>query len=385
MKRRLGLLFMLLVFACLSGVAFAANIQYTYDNLNRLIKVDYGNGRAIQYSYDQDGNRITQTINAAGSIVVTISPQAAADAGAEWSVDSGALQTSGATVSDLGVGQHTVTFSDVSGWTTPGSQNVSISDGQTASVSGTYVQQAGSLTVAISPQGAIDAGAEWNVDGGSWQSSGAIVSSLGIGQHTVSFKNISGWNTPANQTASVTSGQTASLTGAYVQMTGSLSVTLSPAGAITAGAKWNVDGGSWQDSGATVSALSTGQHTVSFNSIPGWNTPANQSASVTSGQTTSLTGTYAQQTGPLTVTINPSAAVSAGAMWAVDGGPWQSSGAIVSDLSVGQHTVSFKNIAGWSTPANQTATIASGQTAFLGCAYAKKHFPSAAIQLLLLQ
>lgn len=50
----------LLIFIWLSGVAFAANIQYTYDSLNRLIKVDYGNGTTIQYTYDADGNRVTK-------------------------------------------------------------------------------------------------------------------------------------------------------------------------------------------------------------------------------------------------------------------------------------------------------------------------------------
>lgn len=127
-------------------VAFAANIQYTYDSLNRLIKVDYGNGRAIQYSYDQDGNRIAQTVSATGSITVTISPQNAVNAGAEWNVDSGAWQTSGTTVSDLSVGQHTIAFSDVSGWTTPSNQSVSVSDGKTTSVTGTYATPAHLVT-----------------------------------------------------------------------------------------------------------------------------------------------------------------------------------------------------------------------------------------------
>ncbi|MBI5820984.1 MAG: hypothetical protein HZA88_18595, partial [Verrucomicrobia bacterium] len=43
-------------------------------------------------------------------------------------------------------------------------------------------------------------------------------------------------------------------------------------------------------------------------------------------------------TGSLQVTLAPTAAVSAGAQWQVDGGAWQNSGAIVSSLSVGSHT-----------------------------------------------
>jgi uncharacterized repeat protein (TIGR02543 family) len=57
----------------------------------------------------------------------------------------------------------------------------------------------------------------------------------------------------------------------------SLQVTITPAGAITAGAQWQVDGGAWQNSGATVTNLSAGSHTVSLSTISGyaftdWNT-----------------------------------------------------------------------------------------------------------------
>ena len=76
------------------------------------------------------------------------------------------------TQTGLLAGQHTVEFSDVAGWTKPGNQTVTISNGQTTTVTGTYTTQTGSLQVTISPQGAIDAGAQWRVDGGAWQVSG---------------------------------------------------------------------------------------------------------------------------------------------------------------------------------------------------------------------
>lgn len=39
--------------------AFAESLSYTYDSLNRLTKVDYGNGTVINYTYDAAGNRLT--------------------------------------------------------------------------------------------------------------------------------------------------------------------------------------------------------------------------------------------------------------------------------------------------------------------------------------
>lgn len=38
----------------------AEQVTHTYDDLNRLIKTDYGNGNYIEYSYDATGNRISR-------------------------------------------------------------------------------------------------------------------------------------------------------------------------------------------------------------------------------------------------------------------------------------------------------------------------------------
>ena len=74
--------------------------------------------------------------------------------------------------------------------------------------------------------------------------------------------------------------------------TGSLTVTISPAGAASAGAQWQVDGGALQNSGATVSGLSTGAHTVAFSTVSGYTTPAGQNVTITSGATATANGTY---------------------------------------------------------------------------------------------
>jgi YD repeat-containing protein len=42
--------------------ASAASVAYTYDDLNRLIKVDYGDGTVIEYTYDAAGNRLIQAV-----------------------------------------------------------------------------------------------------------------------------------------------------------------------------------------------------------------------------------------------------------------------------------------------------------------------------------
>ncbi|MHC4316880.1 MAG: hypothetical protein ACYSW3_30940, partial [Planctomycetota bacterium] len=55
----------------------------------------------------------------------------------------------------------------IADWNEPTDETVQINDGQTTTTSGTYNLQTGSLQVTISPQAAIDTGAQWRVDGGS--------------------------------------------------------------------------------------------------------------------------------------------------------------------------------------------------------------------------
>jgi alpha-tubulin suppressor-like RCC1 family protein len=74
-----------------------------------------------------------------GSLLVTISPSDAIDAGAQWRINSGAWQNSGVTISDLSVGEYTVEFKTVTDYNTPVSQTITINNDQTTSISGLYI------------------------------------------------------------------------------------------------------------------------------------------------------------------------------------------------------------------------------------------------------
>jgi len=45
--------------------SYAETINYIYDELNRLIRVEYGNGTVIEYIYDKAGNRVTEILDTA--------------------------------------------------------------------------------------------------------------------------------------------------------------------------------------------------------------------------------------------------------------------------------------------------------------------------------
>jgi hypothetical protein len=72
-----------------------------------------------------------------GSLTVTI--VGPTGSGAQWKVDNGTWRASGTSV-NLSVGSHKVTFSTVSGWTTPAAQSVTITNGANLPIIGTYVQ-----------------------------------------------------------------------------------------------------------------------------------------------------------------------------------------------------------------------------------------------------
>jgi hypothetical protein len=76
-------------------------------------------------------------------------------------------------------------------------------------------QKTGLLRVIIYPQEAIDAGAKWRVDGGSWRDSGYTETGLTVGVHKVEFKDIDGWAKPGYKIIEIQAGRIATESGKY--------------------------------------------------------------------------------------------------------------------------------------------------------------------------
>ncbi len=174
--------------------------------------------------------------------------------------------------------------------------------------------QTGSVQVTLAPAGAISAGAKWNVDsganwsaaGGGWQSSGATVSGLSPGTHDVYFMTAAGWASPVSTAITITAGATTPVTGTYTQLAGSLTVELTPAAALAAGAQWNVNGEAWQNGGATVSGLTAGSgYTINFNNIGSWASPQSASGTISSTSATTAVAAYLQTAGASFTTLTP--------------------------------------------------------------------------------
>ncbi len=118
---------------------------------------------------------------------------------------------------------------------------------------------------------------------------------------------VSGFETPADESVVVAAGSNTIIHTAYSEIvpeTGAIRCTLTPAGAVSAGARWAVlnDGSNlvWQTSGAVVSGLEPGSYMVFFKMVEGYDSPAARSVNVQAGQTTEIAGAYAGQTvGPV--------------------------------------------------------------------------------------
>lgn len=78
----------------------------------------------------------------------------------------------------------------------------------------------------------------------------------------------------------------------YVKPPGLIKVTIAPKQAAAAGAKWKLDNGDWNESGAVVSGIIPGRHIVSFSDVSGWTRPKDLSVAIVKNQTRLVTGTY---------------------------------------------------------------------------------------------
>lgn len=168
--------------------------------------------RTADCSWDIDAAADAVTITAPetepGALRVAILPEAVLGMGAQWDLDGGDLQDSGTTVTGLAPGTYTVTFTDVEGWTTPASQEVTVTSGNTSEVTGTYTQPPGALVVILLPTNAAEEGAQWNLDGGAWQDSATTLTGLAPGTYTVNYRELDGWIAPPSEQVTITSGNT---------------------------------------------------------------------------------------------------------------------------------------------------------------------------------
>ncbi len=192
----------------------------------------------------------------------------------------------------------------------------------------------GSLVVNLSPAGAVSAGAQWQVDGGTYYSSGGVAPVLTPGSHTVSFKSVSGYTTPSSQIVTISANAQTTAGGTYtLNAPSTYTLTLNQGG--SAGYIVNQPSGTWNGSAYVYNAGSLIQLTANANfgyHFVNWSGDVSGTANpttLTMNGNKSVTANFAAgdpNLGTITVTIQPPEAVAAGVTWGFNDNDFRASG-----------------------------------------------------------
>ncbi len=203
------------------------------------------------------------------------------------------------TLSNLSIGDYTIAWGDVAGWTKPSGETQAVTDGGTTTFTGTYIPIVVG-TAAINPDPAINA--PWTLTGPySYSQSGTgdqALSNLPVGDYTVAWGDVAGWTKPGGETKAVTDGGTATFTGTYIPIVVGTAVVNPDPDSINA--PWTLTGPySYSQSGTGDQALSNlpvGDYTIAWGDVAGWTKPGGETKAVTDGGTTTFTGAYSPST-----------------------------------------------------------------------------------------
>ncbi len=230
----------------------------------------------------------------------------------------------------------------------------------------TTTTQTGSLKVTLSPAGAVSAGAQWRVDGGSYRNSGDTATGLTPGSHTVSFKAVAGYTTPADHTVTITGGAIANDSGAYTAITPSTYTLTLNQGGVTGyivNQPFGSGSGNIYNAGAVVQLTAnanSGYHFVSWGGdVSGTVNPT--SITMNGNKTVSASFAYGDPSlGTMVVTIVPPEAAAAGVTWGFNETDFRASGSSL-QYWPGTYLIYVNGANGW-IGYPSWVTVTAGQT-----------------------
>lgn len=204
---------------------------------------------------------------------------------ARW-IFGGKEYESGQKAEGIPTGRHTVSFSDVPGWTKPENAPVTIKNKETAGISEKYVRHTGAVKVDIAGTGE----GRWSLDGKGNFPSGWTEKNVVVGPYKILFSDVSGRIKPEPLPVTVVHNTTTSIKAEYVKNTGSVTVKIDG----PEEARWTVDGRGSYASGQTVGEILPGGHTISFTYVKGWKSPSDVKITIQKDATASAEGKYTE-------------------------------------------------------------------------------------------
>lgn len=284
-----------------------------------------------------------------GTLTISIIPEAVKDK-AQWYVDgNSADKYASGHKQPLQGGSHDIYFTDVDGYTTPKVLTVSIADAKDVSKEVEYIAKS-LLTVTLSPDSVAANGGKWILGGKEYASKAGV--KVDAGTYSISFKAAAHFFTPAAKNVTVVAGQPKNELVEYTEK-GNITVNLTPAAG-----QWrlNTDAADkWRGSGTSAEDLGAAAYTISYRPMDGHVTPADETVNISAaakpGENTKVIARQYAEHGTLTVTITPDV-ISGDARWylTTDAAKEYRSGTTLS-LAPGDYTIAFKEVSGYTTPA----------------------------------
>ena len=271
---------------------------------------------------------------------------------ASWAINGRGLYVNGETVSDLPVGDYTISFSAVRDWDSPASIQVSVKRDSVAELDKAYEKHTGSVAVAIEGPEA----AKWHLDGVDGAlAAGEVLSGVPVGEYTVVFSDVPDWHTPERATVLVAKDATAKAEGAYSEHRGSITVDITEPEEAT----WHLDGEGVYASGEVVQGVVVGAHSISFSKVDDWDEPESLTVTVANEALAKAEVAYKRHRGAIQVNIDGPVE----ARWTMDGENFHKDGEVVRDLVVGDYTVTFYDLLDWDEPDDVSVTVTKDETA----------------------
>ena len=263
-------------------------------------------------------------------------------------------------------GTYTVNFSDVTGYSTPDSVEVTLEDpltDDTLILYITYIPDLYYIRGIISPSAVLDH-AEWYIDDNTERHVHNELAPVYAGTYMVHFTYVPGWITPDSQEVTLGPGMlndTRNVFGEYIAEELSLRVRIHPE-EVRDQALWNAYGVvglySHNDSAHDIEP---GTHVVSFSDVDGWVTPSDiiDVAYVgMPGNELVLDAYYEMADKELQVIFEPDGVIGM-ARWDMLGFHTNMEHEDIVEVGMGTYILEFNDIPGWGTPSPITVTVDS--------------------------
>ncbi|TVR61875.1 MAG: hypothetical protein EA422_12075 [Gemmatimonadales bacterium] len=256
-------------------------------------------------------------------------------------------------------GDYSLIWLPLEGWDTPTppQETRTLSSGGAVSFAGSYRRWTGRVQVDVAPEEIpapwVLTGPEGTVQEGTGR---ALLDELPVGEYTLQWGEVDGWFSPDPQasTGAVERNQTVVWEGRYAPMPGEVRIVVTPD---TLPAPWVLsgpDGLTTEGAGeASLSDLPTGDYTLTWGPLEGWDPPstAEVTGTLDPGGELQFAGNYERWTGRVEIRVEPEEMPG---QWTLTGpeGPARSGvgSSVYEAIPVGEYTLRWWHVDGWIAP-----------------------------------